>query len=117
MIYRFFGDAFGFAFFILEYCFAVWCSAAETHLKHLHRAVSGVRFQTGAVFECDTAHRRSVAVLCMLHKISCNPMHPINGALHQPYVPVRVTRVAMVALRHIYGPPLLRTSQYHSTFI
>ena len=25
------------------------------------------------MFECDLAHRRSVAVLCMLYKIMCNP--------------------------------------------
>ena len=37
-------------------------------------------------------HRRSVAVLCMLYKIWCNPMHPLNGALPGPFVPVRVTR-------------------------
>ena len=37
---------------------------------------------------CDIAHRRSVAVLCMLYKIRCNPVHPLNGALHGPYVRV-----------------------------
>ena len=46
-------------------------------------------FLTGGVFECDLAHRRSVAVLCMLYKIRCNPLHPLHGP---PYVPVRVTR-------------------------
>ena len=58
---------------VLEYCSAVWCSAADTHLKLLDRAVSGarVRFLTGAVFECDIAHRRSLAALCMLYKIRC----------------------------------------------
>ena len=54
---------------VLEYCSAVWCSAADTNLKLLDRAVSGARFLTGGVFECDISHRRSVAVLCMLHKI------------------------------------------------
>ena len=34
----------------LEYCSAVWCSAADTHLKLLDRAVSGARFLTGGVF-------------------------------------------------------------------
>ena len=29
---------------VLEYCSAVWCSAADTHLKILDRADSGVRF-------------------------------------------------------------------------
>ena len=88
-----------------------------THLKLLDRAVSGARFQTGGVFECDIAHRRSVAVLCMLYKVRCNPMHPLNGALPGQYVPVRVTRGALVAHRYSYAPPRCRTSQYSRTFI
>ena len=59
----------GFVLPVLDYCSAVWCSAADTHLKLLDRVVSGARFLTGGVFECDIAHRRSVAVLCMLYKI------------------------------------------------
>ena len=43
------------------------------------------------------AHSRFVAVLCMLYKIRCNPMHPLNDSLPGPYVPVRVTRGALVA--------------------
>ena len=34
----------------LEYCSAVWCSAADTHLKLLDRAVSGAQFLTGVCF-------------------------------------------------------------------
>ena len=79
----------GFVLPVLEYCSAVWCSAADTHLRLLDRVVSGASFLTGGVFECDLAHRRSVAVLCMLR---CDPMHPLCGALPVPYVPVRVTR-------------------------
>ena len=41
-------------------------------------------FLTERVFECGIAHRRSVAVLCMLYKITCNPMHPRYGTLHAP---------------------------------
>ena len=48
-------------------CYRHWCSAADTHLKLLDRAVSCARFLTGGVFECDISHRRSVAVLCMLY--------------------------------------------------
>ena len=73
MIDRFLGS--------LEYCSAVWCSAADTHFKLLNRAVSDARFLTGVVFECDIAHCRSVTVLCKMYKIRCNPMHPLNDAL------------------------------------
>ena len=82
----------------------------------LDRAVSGARL-TGGVFECDISHRRSVAVLCMLYKIRCNPMHPFNAALPGPYVPMRVTRGALVAHRYAYAPPRCRTSQYSRTFV
>ena len=73
---------------MLEYCSAVWCSAADTHLKLPDRVVSGT-------VKIDIAHRRFVAVLCMLYKIRCNPMHPLYGALPVPYVPVRVTCCAL----------------------
>ena len=86
----------GFVLPVLKHCSAVWCSAADTHLKLLDRAVSGARFLTEGVFECDIAHRLSVSVVCMLYKIRCNPVHPLNGALPGPYVPVRVTRGALV---------------------
>ena len=100
MIDHFFRDASdGFVRPVLEYCSAVWCSAADTHLKLLDCAVSGARFLTGAVFECDITHRRSLAVLCILYKIICNLVHPLNGALLGPYVPVRITRGALIAHR------------------
>ena len=103
----------GFILPVLEYCSAVWCSAADIHLKQLDRAVSGARFLTGAVFVCGIAHRRFVAVLCMLYKIRCT----LGGALPGPYVPVRVTRGALVAHRYTYAPPCCRTSHYSRTFI
>ena len=101
----------GFVLPVLEYCSAVWCSAADTHLKLLDRAVSGARFLAWGVFLCDISHRRFVAVLCMLYKFRCNQVHPLNGALPGPYVPVRVTRGALVAHRYTYAPPCCRTLQ------
>ena len=46
----------GFCPAVLEYCSAVWCLAADTHLKLVDCVVSGARFLTGGVFECDIAH-------------------------------------------------------------
>ena len=92
-----------------------FCFAPERKL--LDRVVSGDRFLTEGGFECDISHRRSVAVLCMLYKTRCNPMHPLNGALPGPYVPVRVTRGALVAHRYSYAPPCCRTLLYSRTFI
>ena len=97
---------------VLEYCSAVWCSAADTHLKLLDRVVSGACYLAGGVLNCNFSHRRSVAMLCMLYKIRCNPMHPLCGALPVPYVPVRVTRGTLIAHRYTYASPRCRTSQY-----
>ena len=63
-----------------------------------------------------------MAVLCMLYKIRCNPIHPFYGALPVPYVPVRVTRGAVIAhevIAHPIGTLMARcrTSQYRRTFI
>ena len=102
---------------VLEYCSAVWCSAADSHLKLLDRDVRSAGFLAGGVLDCNLAHRRSVAELCMLFKIKSNPMHHLSGALPLPYVPARVTRGALVAHRHSFGPPRCRTSQYRRTFV
>ena len=85
--------------------------------KLLDRVVRWCPFPHWGVFECDIAHRRSVAVLCVLYKIRCDRMHPLNDALPGPYVPVRVTRGALVAHRYTYVPPRCRTSQYRRTFV
>ena len=58
----------GFVLPVLEYCSAVWCSAADTYVRLLDHVVSGASFLTDGVFGCDLAHRRSVTVLCMLYK-------------------------------------------------
>ena len=65
----------------------------------------------------NIAHRRSVAVLCMLYKIRCNSMHPINGALPVPYVLVRVTCGALFAYWYTYAAPRCRTPQCHKIYI
>ena len=89
----------------------MWCSATDTHLKVQDRVVRDASFLTGDEFECNLAHRLSVALLCMLCKIRCNPMHPLYGALIVPYVPVRVTRGAVIAHRYTYEHPRCRASR------
>ena len=102
----------GFVLPVLEHCSAVWCSAADTHLRLVDRVGSAASLLTGGVFECDLAHRRSMAVLCMLYRIRSNPMHPLYGAL-----PVLVTHRAVIAHRCTYAPPRCRTSQCRRNFI
>ena len=107
----------GFVLPVWEYCSAVWCSAADTHLNLLDRVVSSACFLAGGVLNCDLSHRQSVTVLCMLYKIRCNPKHPLCGALPVPYVPVRVTHDSLIAHRYTFVLPRCRTSQYCRTFI
>ena len=108
----------GFVLPVLENYSAVWCSAADTHLKLLDRVVSGACFIAGGVLNCDLSHRRSVAVVWLwLYKIRCKPKHPLCGALPVPYAPVRVSRGAFIVHRYTFAPPRCRTSQYRRTFI
>ena len=95
----------------------MWCSAADSHLKLLDRVLRSAGFLAIGVLDCNLAHRRSVAELCMLFKIKSNPMHPLSGALPLPDVPARVTRGALVAHRHSFTPPRCRTSQYRRTIV
>ena len=82
----------GFVLPVLEYCSAEWCSAADTHLKLLAcQWRQLLNLGTGRVLECCIAHRRSIAVSCMLYTSMCNPMYSLYGALRVPDVPVRVT--------------------------
>ena len=88
MIDRSFWDLFGvFSFPVLEYWSAVWCSAAVSRFKILHRVVRSASFLAGGVLECSLAHWRSVTVL---FKIKSSTMHPLSGVLRVPYVPAPV---------------------------
>ena len=53
---------------------------------------------------------------CMLFTMRCNPVHPLNGVLPGPYVPVWVTCGAWAAHQYTYALPCCRTSQYSRTF-
>ena len=53
----------------------------------------------------------------MLFKIKSNPLHILSGALLLSYVPARVTRDALVAHRHSFGPPRCRTFECRRTIV
>ena len=44
---------------VLEYCSAVWCSAADSQRKLLDRVVRSGGVLAGGVLECNLVHRRS----------------------------------------------------------
>ena len=102
---------------VLEYCSALWCSAADSHLKLLDSVVRSAGFLAGGVVECNLAHRQSVAELCILFKIKSKPMHLLSSALPLPYVPARVARGALVTHRYSFARRHCRTSQYRRSFV
>ena len=53
----------------------------------------------------------------MPYKIRCNPMLSLYDALPEPYMPVRVTRGAVIAHRNTNALRRSRASQYRKTFI
>ena len=54
---------------------------------------------------------------CIRSGVRCVPMHPHCGALPAPYVPVLVSRRALVTHLYTYAYPRCKTSQYQRTFI
>ena len=82
---------------VLEYCSAVLCSAADSHFKLLDRVIRCAGFLAGGVLDCNLAHRRSVAELCMLLKIKSNPMHPLSG-LSMSYGLCRMCRCVLLVV-------------------
>ena len=72
--------------------------SSDSHFK----LVSGASFSTGGVLECNIiAHRRSGAVLCVLCKIMCNPMHSLYGAPQTSNMPDLHGWLHPVPLLHI----------------
>ena len=83
------------------------------HWYHLKNVVP--HFLTMGVVECNSAHRRYVRVLYMLHKITIGVTRCTLFMV--PYVTARVTRGALVIQRYTYVPPSWITSQYRRIFI
>ena len=90
----------------------LWCLATDMHLKLLDSAVSDAHFLTRGVFESNTAHSQSAAVLCMLYNIGCNLIHSLYGAVPLSNVPVRLH---MLLWSHISMLMCFLATKPHST--
>ena len=86
----------------VEYGSAVWCSAADTHFKLLERVVTGASFITGGVFECNIAHLRFMAVLCMLYRSGVTRCTHFLVHYMCHHVPVQVKRIGLVVHWYTY---------------
>ena len=105
----------GFILPVLEYCSAVWCAAADTHLKLLDRVVSGGSFLTEVVFwvwPCTSS-------TCWQYNVCCTRSGVTRCTLFMVLFPCRMFRCGFHAAlhRYTYAPPRCRTSQYRRTFI
>ena len=72
------------------------------------------------MFECDIAHRRSVAVLCMLYKIRCNPIHAPSSWCSTCVVCASAGYTRCSFRTSVYllcGHRRSRASHYRTTFI
>ena len=96
----------------------MWCSAADTHLKLLDRVISGASFLTGGVWVWSCTSSIWGSIMYALQDQG-NPLHPLYGAHHAPYLPVRVTHGGLIAHRYTYlcASYSCRTSHYRRTFI
>ena len=114
MIDYFLGDAFGVCPARLEYCSAVWCSAADTHLKLLNRAVSWARFIIGMCMSvillivnlwqyCACCIRSGITRCTLLMVLYLDRMC-LCGL------------IAVLWYRYTYAPPRWRISQHRRTF-
>ena len=86
----------GFVLPVLEYCSAVWCSAADIHLKLLDRAVNGAFFPTGGG-GCLSV---TLLIVDLWHYFVCCIR---SSAIRSS--DARVTRGALVAHRYTYAEP------------
>ena len=101
---------------VLEYCSAVWCSAADTHLELLDRAVFATVFLVGVCLSvtlivvdlwqyCECSIRSGVSRRSLLFVLYLDRMCQCE-----------YWSTVLVAHRYTYAPRF-RTSQYHMTFI
>ena len=74
-----------------EYCSPVWCSASDSHLKLLDRALNNIRFFLPDIL-INLEKRRNIACLSILHKILHKVDHPLHCKLPQFAKPIRITR-------------------------
>ena len=102
---------------ILEYCSPVWNSAADTHMRLLDRIVRSVTALSSGKVLCDLEHRRSVAELCVFHKLFFNADHPVNRHMPGPMLRRRVTRRTEAAHDFSVQPITCRTEQFSRCFI
>ena len=107
----------GFVQPVLEYCSALWCSAADTHLNY--KTVESVV----PVFKLGVCLNVTLHIVDLWQYYVCCTRSGITrcthffGALFVPYVLVLVTRGAVIAHWCTYSPPRCRTSQYSRPFI
>ena len=89
---------------ISDYCSAVWCSADDIHFNYwtVQSVVNGSSLGVCLSVTLLIVDLLQFCVCCIISGVTrCTRL--INDALPGPYVPVRVTRGALVEHRHTYA--------------
>ena len=107
---------YGFLLPCFEYASPVWCSAADSHLKLLDRALNNIRFFLPNV-SVELAERRRLACLSMLYKIFHDSSHPLHSGLPPPFVHVRATRFALALNEFAFSAIRFNTNQFARCFL
>ena len=94
---------------MLEYCSAVWMSAATSHPLLLDRVVSQVSRLSGG--------RRKVASVSVFIKIDSLVDHPVRGLFPAQYVLRRPTCGALAAHSRSFEMPRSITVQFSRSFV
>ena len=100
----------------LKYCFPVWSSTADSHLKLLDKNLRSCKILIPNL-TISLQHHCFISSLCMLYKIFHNPSHPLHSELPNVFHPRRVTRGSSSINSLSFSPMRFHTSQYSSCFI
>ena len=99
-----------FCLHVLEYCSAVWCSAANTHPKLPNSVVSGARFQRAVWLSVSLN-----IVDLWQHYVCCTRSGVTWCTPSMVFYLCRMCQCGLVAHRYTYAPPRRRSLQYSRT--
>ena len=100
----------------MEYCFPVWSSAADNHLKLLNKNLRACKFLIPNL-TFSLQHHHFISSLCIFYKIFHNPSHPLHFELPNLFHPRRVARGSLSINSLSFSPMRFHTSQYSRCFI
>ena len=103
-------------FLCLEYCFRVWSSAADSHLRLSDTVVSSVKILLTNL-SIDLWHRHELSSLYLFHKIYHNNKYHLHSSLPDLAIFTHNTRRAAAANSILFSSVRFITTQFSRSFI